>query len=345
MLVSIVVNNYNYARYLRAAIDSALAQTWPELEVVVVDDGSTDGSWPLIESYGSRIRALRQPNGGQGAAYNSGFAASGGEWLLFLDADDVLDADAVARLMVCADPEVAKVQGALRQIDIDGEPLRGVVPYLLHDGDVRPIARHFRAYASPPGSGNLLRRSAIAPYFPLHAPSWRRSADTVPLVLAAFHGTVVTVPGTIGCYRLHASGTRSNGLFGNISRSFAEALLQADKRRGLIEDWGTRCTGIAWPAACMAPPHDWRLRALSWRLHTAQHPYPEDTRRRIWQGMQRSLACWPGYTAAERAGLRMWQLVMLCAPRRWVAALASSNASAAWRSRFKLLRAGAQRPA
>ena len=95
MLVSIVINNYNYARYLGDAIDSALAQTWHPLEVIVVDDGSTDDSWSVIQRYGERVRAMRQPNGGQGAAYNAGFAASRGEWVLFLDADDLLDVDAL----------------------------------------------------------------------------------------------------------------------------------------------------------------------------------------------------------------------------------------------------------
>ena len=54
MLVSIVINNYNYARYVAATIDSALAQTWHPLEVIVVDDGSTDDSWSVIQRYGDR---------------------------------------------------------------------------------------------------------------------------------------------------------------------------------------------------------------------------------------------------------------------------------------------------
>ena len=180
MLVSIVISNYNYARYLGAAIDSALAQTWRPLEVVVVDDGSTDESWSVIQRYGQRIRAIHQTNGGQGAAYNAGFAASRGQWVLFLDADDLLDPDALQRMMALAAPDVAKVQGSLRCISAEGRPLGGVVPYIAHDGDVTPIARRFRHYAAPPSSGNLFRRSAIEPYLPMPAAGlalWRRHGD------------------------------------------------------------------------------------------------------------------------------------------------------------------------
>ena len=77
--ISIVVNNYNYARFLGAAFDSALAQNYPHREVVVVDDGSTDGSREVIEAYGTRVIPICRENGGQGAAFNSGFSASRGE--------------------------------------------------------------------------------------------------------------------------------------------------------------------------------------------------------------------------------------------------------------------------
>ena len=87
-LVSIVVNNYNYASYLAQAIESALGQTYPHTEVVVVDDGSTDGSWEIVASYGDRVRALRKVNGGQASAFNAGFEMSRGEIVWFVDSDD-----------------------------------------------------------------------------------------------------------------------------------------------------------------------------------------------------------------------------------------------------------------
>jgi Glycosyl transferase family 2 len=340
MLVSIIINNYNYARYLATAIDSALAQTWHPLEVIVVDDGSTDDSWAVIERYGDRVHAIRQANGGQGAAYNAGFAASRGEWVLFLDSDDVLDVGAVARMLSNASDEVVKVQGYLRRIDADGQPLGGAVPYIAHDGDVRPIAERFRQYGAPPSSGNLYRRSAIAPYFPMHAPAWRRSADTVPSLLCVFHGLVVTVPGTVGCYRLHTRSVRRTGLLGNMDASPRGALEQSERRRTQAAAWGSQCTGIAWPFAQMALPWEWRLRTLSWRLGRESHIYPNDSRRVIWRGLNESLSHWPGYTWVERCAQRLWIGFMLLAPRALVDKLAWSNVSGGVRAGLRQLRRG-----
>lgn len=340
MLVSVVINNHNYARYLSAAIDGALAQTWQPLEVVVVDDGSIDESWMLILSYGERVRAIRQANAGQGAAYNACFAASRGDWVLFLDADDLLDPDAVERMMAAAGPDVAKVQCFLRYIGSDGDTLGGSVPYIAHDGDVTPIARRFGHYAGPPASGNLYRRSAIEPYFPMPAEVWRRGADTVPFVLSAFHGRVATVNETLGSYRLHTDRNTRNGVLGNRNRSLADALRQSTRRRSAVQDWGSRCGRIAWTPERAALPWDWRMRVLSWRLQRPQHPFPEDDRRSIWDGLNRSLAEWPGYTRFERLLQRGWIAVMLALPRPLVAALASSNVAGGLRERLRLLRGG-----
>src|SRR5438046_10766138 len=83
-LVSIIVNNYNYERFLTEAIDSALNQTYYNTEVIVVDDGSTDGSLEIIASYGHQSIPLLKGNGGQNAALNAGFSLSRGDvgWAL-----------------------------------------------------------------------------------------------------------------------------------------------------------------------------------------------------------------------------------------------------------------------
>jgi len=205
---------------------------------------------------------------------------------------------------------------------------------------VQPIAERFRQYGAPPSSGNMYRRGAIAPYFPMHAPAWRRSADTVPSLLCAFHGLVATVPGTIGCYRLHTRSNRRSGLLGNMDRSPSDALEQSDHRRLQVAAWGTHCTGIVWPHAQMTLPWDWRLRTLSWRLSLASHPYPHDSRSVIWRGLNESLSHWPGYTLIERWVQRLWVGFMLVAPRAIVTRLASSNVSGELRAGLRQLRKG-----
>ena len=87
-LVSAVIPTYNYAQYLPEAVESALAQTYPNMEVIVVDDGSTDRTRECLAPYRERIAYIYQPNRGLSAARNTGIAAARGEWIALLDSDD-----------------------------------------------------------------------------------------------------------------------------------------------------------------------------------------------------------------------------------------------------------------
>ena len=99
-LVSILVNNYNYGHFVVEAAASALSQTWSRIEVIVVDDGSTDDSLQRLQAIDDpRLQVIAQPNGGQGAAYNTGFERSRGEFVIFLDADDTLERTVVERAL------------------------------------------------------------------------------------------------------------------------------------------------------------------------------------------------------------------------------------------------------
>lgn len=95
-LVSIIIMNYNYASFLPVAVESCLRQTYPRVETIVVDDGSTDRSAQVIEGYGDRIISVLKPNGGQASALNAGFRASSGDIICLLDADDVFLPEKVA---------------------------------------------------------------------------------------------------------------------------------------------------------------------------------------------------------------------------------------------------------
>jgi glycosyltransferase involved in cell wall biosynthesis len=87
--VSVVIPTWNRAEWVRDAIDSVLAQDYPRLEVVVVDDGSTDATPEVVRRYGSQVRYIRQANGGAASARNRGIAEATGEFVAFLDSDDL----------------------------------------------------------------------------------------------------------------------------------------------------------------------------------------------------------------------------------------------------------------
>jgi glycosyltransferase involved in cell wall biosynthesis len=99
MLVSILIPCFNAERWVAQAIESALAQTWPEKEVIVVDDGSTDGSLAIIQRFGDRIRWESGPNRGGNPTRNRLLELARGEWLQYLDADDYLLPDKVTNHM------------------------------------------------------------------------------------------------------------------------------------------------------------------------------------------------------------------------------------------------------
>lgn len=94
--ISVVIPTYNCARWLRESLDSIFAQTWADLEVVVVDDGSTDATAAVLAQYGGRLRVVAGEHGGLSAARNLGLAQARGTWIAFHDADDIALPDRLA---------------------------------------------------------------------------------------------------------------------------------------------------------------------------------------------------------------------------------------------------------
>ncbi len=124
--VSIVIPCYNYAEFLPEAIDSALAQDYAKVEVIVVDDGSTDNTHEVVASYGYQIRYVYRDNGGLSAARNTGIKALRTPFVLFLDADDLLESNMVSACMdrfAQLPDDYAVVACKHRFVDIEGEPL------------------------------------------------------------------------------------------------------------------------------------------------------------------------------------------------------------------------------
>jgi glycosyltransferase involved in cell wall biosynthesis len=97
--VSVIIPAYNCEKYIQEAIDSVLAQTHQDIEIIVVNDGSTDNTISRLDKYKSKIKVLLKPNGGTASARNFGIKASTGQYLVFLDNDDLLFPDAIENLV------------------------------------------------------------------------------------------------------------------------------------------------------------------------------------------------------------------------------------------------------
>jgi glycosyltransferase involved in cell wall biosynthesis len=207
MRVSCIVTAYNYGRYVAGAIESVLAQTYDgEIEIVVVDDGSTDDTPQVVEPYLDRVRYLRKENGGLNSAYAAGLAAATGDVLAFLDADDEWPADRIARqvAILAERPEVGLVYGDLEVIGPDGEhvhpsylrmhrirPRRGnILGTLIHDNVVT-------------GGSAVVRASLLDRILPI--PEWAAFPDWWVALRAAEVSDAEFVPASVYRYRLHGS--------------------------------------------------------------------------------------------------------------------------------------------
>jgi glycosyltransferase involved in cell wall biosynthesis len=208
MSVSIIITNYNYAPFLREAIDSALRQQGVDVEVVVVDDGSTDGSVPIIESYADRVIPVYQANEGQSAAAGAGLARSSGDVVIFLDADDTLYPNA-ARLHAeqLRDAAVTRSSGYLDVCDGQLRPVGRMLPYrLCPSGDYREKYRLFGPTSCRPAftSGIAWSRWFLEKVFPLP----REAVIGIDGYLTAtdlLFGPIAAVRSPVGCYRVHTS--------------------------------------------------------------------------------------------------------------------------------------------
>jgi|SRR6516162_3346171 len=209
--VSIIVVNYNNERFLPAAIDSALGQSHPRCEVIVVDDCSTDNSQAVIARYGNRIRSvLRETNGGQTEALNTAWPLARYPLLIFLDSDDLLLAHAAATVAAHWRATTVKFQFPLVRIDQTGRELGHPYPKYLPGLDTATIrAELLRTGGSPnsPASGNAYSRLLLEMIthdggFDLENPR-KHWMDAILTCNAPFYGEVVTLYEPLACYRIH----------------------------------------------------------------------------------------------------------------------------------------------
>ena len=210
---SVIITNYNYGRFLNDAVDSALGQTHPDTEVIVVDDGSADDSPRIIAGYGERIIPVLKSHGGQASAFNAGVRVSRGQVVCFLDSDDVLLPTAIQQAVeALEDPRVSRVHWPLWAIDAHGRKTGVVVPsgQVLAEGDLRDVVLQKGpvGYTWSPTTGNAWARRFIERVFPMPEQEWVTCADTYLALVAPFEGLLRKLPTPQALYRDHGSNNR-----------------------------------------------------------------------------------------------------------------------------------------
>jgi hypothetical protein len=334
-MVTVVVNNFNYAEFVGDAIESALAQRGTETEVVVVDDGSTDGSRAVIESYDDRVVAVLKDNGGQGSAFNAGFEASRGDIVIFLDADDMLLPDTAARVsrLFARRQGTAKVHFRLEVVDRDRRPtgyFLPAAPVELPEGDVRNrVLRSPDDIPYPPTSGNAFSAVALRRILPIPEREYRfLGADVYLLNLVSLLGPLGRLDGIGGLYRVHGRNVHFR------------ANLDLDRVRSVIRTTQVTHTHLVELSSSLrleaedarfSSVTDLAHRLVSLRLERNAHPIASDRRH--------DLAMSGAKAALQRRDLSLtrrllyvgWFVAAALAPRpivRWLA----QQLLAAWRT-------------
>ena len=318
-LVSICITNHDYGRFVGAAVESALAQTHPAVEVVVVDDGSTDASLDVLAAYAGRVTVVAQPNAGQGAAVNAGFARSRGEVVLFLDADDELLPTVVEQVVdvLAQDPEVVDVQFLGALVDADGAPLGATVPRtaaLLGTGDLRDVVLRHRCYPWQPTSGHAYRRTALEQVLPLPAHEYRTAADSYLSELVPLLGHLAVLDDVGFRYRMHgANDSLAGELDGAWFRVRIDRIVRAHREvRALARRLGLR--PVPEDVRDPADPALLSYRLASLRLEPAAHPFPDDRRGGLTVQGLRAVLAHPLLTPRSRLARALWFLVVGLAP-------------------------------
>jgi hypothetical protein len=320
-LVTVLIDNYNYADFLPAAIDSAIGQTHSQVEVLVVDDGSADASREILASYGGRIRVVYQRNAGQATALNAGVREARGEIVITLDSDDVLHPDLAARVVAefAADPRCVKVAYRLEVISAAGERTGRRMPPTrvpLQQGDLRAQALRVRGFRTAPTSGNAWSTAALRRLPPVPVDTYRQHADRWWSDLVALLGTVRLLPEPGGLYRVHAS---------NHSRvEVRELTYFTDRieRRQVLHQAAGVVAAAEGLTGLPASPDGMRDAALcSWRLAAGKlgaQPGPDATRwsypRLVLRGIAAN-AAQPDKSFRTRCAHTGWFAALACLPK------------------------------
>jgi len=321
-IVDIVVTNHNYGRFLEQALSSACGQTYPHVNVIVVDDGSTDESREVLRKFERRVDVVLKERGGQASALNAGIARGHGDILLTLDSDDVLRPYAAQRVVeaFAADGRLAKVQFRMAVIDAEGR-LTGATKPISHlsapTGEMRRAELSF-PFDIPwlPGGGTAFRMDSMRRILPIPEADYPRcGADWYLVHLSALLGSAAALDDVCAEYRAHGANAyeldRPELDLAHVRDTIAYASTTAVHLSRLANEMGIEHEEPILSVSDLAN------RLVSVKLEPASHPVPGDR--------PASLAA-DGVRAARRrfdvawsmkALFVCWFALMAVAPRRF----------------------------
>lgn len=290
-LVSIIINNYNYESYIHDAIKSALNQTYQPIEIIVVDDGSTDNSVEVIKSYGDKITPIFKKNGGQSSACNMGFKASKGEIIFFLDADDFYYPDAVEKVVKAWTKNTSKAHFRLHKIDMDGKKI-GLVPSKkrkLIEGEAWKEVFSCGNIVSPPMSGNVYSREALSYIMP--APEDDSIGfESYLLKRVPFYGNYVKVDEPLGVYRIHNRNAYAKANIYDRYDIISRQIFRAEEVLPFYQDEAIKRNVKINQDLLYKNVMLLRLRILSYRIAPSMHPIKGESLPRLMKlGLQNCL--------------------------------------------------------
>jgi hypothetical protein len=346
-LVSICIRSYNYERFLAEAIESCLGQTYDRVEVLVVDDGSTDDSERVLSAYEDRVLVLRQRNSGQFRAALNGLAVTSGDYVMFLDADDRLHRDTVARMLEAFDrhPGAGRVQWRLRVMTENGWPTGDTLPergWVMSEGDLARRVLRRRTYVWPNTSGNAYRRDAVEQMLRCLGPGQSFVDVDLALALATpLMGPIVNLSGTGGDYRVH-SGNFSKHMKRDPLVFLHDRINEVIVGQAMMVRLGQALGRPVDPDPRAAL--DWTFAAHrlgSLRLDPASHPLPDDRVLRVAARGMYSVATQPDYSLRARLRRIAWFAGTALGPRSVAERLVTRAFLAQPRCRVPIGRGGA----
>lgn len=326
--VDVVITNHNYGRFLPQAIESACAQTHPDVNVIVVDDGSIDDSRQVLQGFENRVDLVLKEQGGQASAINAGLERCRGEVLLVLDADDVLRPLAAERVAAAfaANPRLSKVQFPMAIVDAVGRPTGARKPSgHLH----APVGDQHRAeLAFPfdlpwlPGGGTGFRTQAVRRILPIPEADYPRSGADWHLVhLTALLGEAALLEEVCAEYRVHGGNAYELELdeidLGHVRDSILFARAATRGLEVLADD-----LGLEHPRPILSYA-DLANRLVSLKLEPQLHPIASDRPRRLLADAIRATRRRFDVSWSMKPLLVGWFALEAVAPRRLARPLAS----------------------